>query len=168
MLVLRVCHLFSYNQLIQGTTVLCFSASVITSSYFMYQATKDLQIISSKSSVSIPEILSKLHLAIDGCQTARPKRYWRIFLPALILHTLLYVLTAFRALRNRQFLKDAPILKRLLRDGGFFFATVFGGTFGILSQILATRLIIYALVSVALTIIGAFSSAPTVRAFYEA
>lgn len=30
--------------------------------------------------------------------------------------TILYILTAVRALRNRRLLKDAPVLKRLLRE----------------------------------------------------
>jgi hypothetical protein len=67
--------------------------------------------------------LTKLHLY--GCRATRPARFWRLWLPSLILHTLLYSLTVFRALRNRRIFKEAPILKRLLRDGGFFYFVVF-------------------------------------------
>jgi len=34
-------------------------------------------------------------------------------------------MTAIRAFRNRLILKDAPVLKRLVRDGGFFYFVVF-------------------------------------------
>ncbi|KAF5384039.1 hypothetical protein D9757_006954 [Collybiopsis confluens] len=62
-----------------------------------------------------------------GCRAARPEEYWRILLPGLILHLILYMLTAYRALRNRRVLKNAPVLKRLLRDGGVFFFVVVAG-----------------------------------------
>ncbi|KAJ3887414.1 hypothetical protein GG344DRAFT_80762 [Lentinula edodes] len=60
-----------------------------------------------------------------GCRVARPVKFWRMFMPSLGLHTILYIMTAVRALRNRRILKDAPVLKRLLRDGGLFFFVVF-------------------------------------------
>ncbi|KAL0951937.1 hypothetical protein HGRIS_008589 [Hohenbuehelia grisea] len=62
---------------------------------------------------------------ILGCRASRPKRFWRIFLPPLVLHTLLYFLTVLRALRSKQLLKDSPVLKRLLRDGGIFYFITF-------------------------------------------
>ncbi|KAJ7847540.1 hypothetical protein B0H13DRAFT_83726 [Mycena leptocephala] len=67
--------------------------------------------------------LTKLH--IHGCRANRPTKFWRLWLPSLILHTLLYCLTAYRALKNRRLFKEAPILKRLVRDGGFFYFVVF-------------------------------------------
>ncbi|KAF9071991.1 hypothetical protein BDP27DRAFT_447407 [Rhodocollybia butyracea] len=64
-------------------------------------------------------------LGAPGCRASRPVKFWRIFLPTLFLHTVLYILTAVRALRNHRILEQAPVLKRLLRDGGIFFFVVF-------------------------------------------
>jgi len=77
------------------------------------------------SSLIIMPSLTDTVLHVPGCRATRPDKFWRMYLPSLVLHTLLYCLTAFRALKNRRMFKQAPILKRLLRDGGFFYLVVF-------------------------------------------
>ncbi|KAF8899372.1 hypothetical protein BD779DRAFT_1667050 [Infundibulicybe gibba] len=59
-----------------------------------------------------------------GCLFVIPKHFWRNFLPSLAFHTFLYILTAYRALRNRRVFKYAPVMKRLVRDGGLFYVVI--------------------------------------------
>jgi len=116
MLILRVWYLFSGSKMMQWSMIVAFILSFGLSLLFAILTASEL------------ELLSRPPLSVTvavGCQAARPKGFWRMFFPSLILHTLLYILTAVRALRNRRILKNAPILKRLLRDGGFFYFVVF-------------------------------------------
>ncbi|KAJ7589631.1 hypothetical protein C8J56DRAFT_1076364 [Mycena floridula] len=116
MLAIRIWHLFSNSRAIQWTTALAFALSFASSLAFAIATGIELKLLHPAD-----------HLArvAVGCQAARPSNFWRMFFPSLVLHTLLFVLTAVRALRNRRILKHAPILKRLLRDGGFFYFIVF-------------------------------------------
>jgi len=112
MLVVRVWYLFSNSRPVRIAIIMGFMASILASFYFVVMSARKLS------------ILEKIHSVI-GCRAARPDNFWRIFLPSLVLHTVLYVLTALRALKNRRLIKQAPMLKRLLRDGGFFYFVVF-------------------------------------------
>jgi len=114
MLVIRVWYLFSQNRTTRLAMIAGFAVTNILSLYFA---------IHSGIELDITRTLTELH--IPGCRANRPTRFWRLFLPSLVLHTVLYCLTAFRALRNRRMFKEAPILKRLVRDGGFFYFVVF-------------------------------------------
>jgi len=114
-LVIRIWYLFQGSRCIQIGIILGFVGSVALSLVFLYLSANNLVILKSE--------FSGIH--IKGCRAERPPNFWRIYLPSLILHSILYVLTAVKALKNRRLLKDAPILKRLLRDGGFFYFIVF-------------------------------------------
>ncbi|KAJ7760136.1 hypothetical protein DFH07DRAFT_957787 [Mycena maculata] len=114
MLVVRVWYLFAQSRLTRLAMIAAFAVTNVLSLYFAIHAAIDLDIT--------PD-LTKFN--IRGCRASRPPRFWRLYLPSLILHTVLYCLTAFRALRNRRVFKEAPILKRLVRDGGFFYFVVF-------------------------------------------
>jgi len=114
MLVVRVWYLFSQNRSTRLAMIAAFVVTNIMSLYFAIRVGIDLDITPT---------LTGLH--IHGCRATRPTRFWRLYLPSLVLHTVLYCLTAFRALRNQRIFKEAPILKRLVRDGGFFYFVVF-------------------------------------------
>ncbi|TFK66178.1 hypothetical protein BDN72DRAFT_159157 [Pluteus cervinus] len=115
-LVVRVWYLFSENRAAQMTIYLAFVASFITSMYFMHVSAKDLQLL--------PNFRDIVEYR-QGCKASRPHKFGRVYIPPLVLHTLLYAMTAYCALRNRRLLKEAPIVKRLVRDGGFFLLVVF-------------------------------------------
>ncbi|KAK0465965.1 uncharacterized protein EV420DRAFT_1636517 [Desarmillaria tabescens] len=121
MLVLRVWYLFSASKKIRIITVSSFILSLTTSMLFSIVAALKVKILQA----DIPPSPEFIHFEVLGCQVSRPPMFWRIYLPSLFLHTLLYILTAFRALQNRRTLKQAPVMKRLLRDGGLFFFIVF-------------------------------------------
>ncbi|KAF9264910.1 hypothetical protein L218DRAFT_1076342 [Marasmius fiardii PR-910] len=114
MLVYRVWHLFGNDRCVQWGIVGAFTCSIFFSLFFTIIVLADLKIL----------VVFRLPNS-PGCRAARPPMYWRIYLPSLVLHSILYILTAIRALRNRQIFKEAPILKRLLRDGGLFLFVVF-------------------------------------------
>lgn len=119
-LVARIWYLFQGSRRVQISVVFGFFVSLVLSLAFLYLSANDLRIITSES---ISEIFPGIRNT--GCKAARPPGFWRIYLPSLVLHSMLYILTAIRALRNRRLLKNAPLLKRLLRDGGFFYFVVF-------------------------------------------
>ncbi|KAJ7146487.1 hypothetical protein C8R44DRAFT_15691 [Mycena epipterygia] len=114
MLVIRVWYLFSQSRSTRIAMMATFAITNIVSLYFA---------IRSAVQLDITENLTALH--IHGCRATRPAKFWQLYLPSLVLHTVLYCLTAFRALKNRRIFKEAPILKRLVRDGGFFYFVVF-------------------------------------------
>ncbi|KAJ7045225.1 hypothetical protein C8F04DRAFT_1068137 [Mycena alexandri] len=114
MLVVRVWYLFSQSRLTRMAMIASFALTNIISLYFAVWAGIQLDVTANLA-----------HFHIAGCRASRPPKFWRLYLPSLVLHTVLYSLTAFRALKNRRIFKDAPILKRLVRDGGFFYFVVF-------------------------------------------
>ncbi|KAJ6617442.1 hypothetical protein B0H10DRAFT_2383949 [Mycena sp. CBHHK59/15] len=114
MLVVRVWYLFSQSRTTRIAMIVVFFISNAISLYFAILSAIDLDVTKN---------LTEFH--IYGCRASRPQKFWRLYLPSLVIHTMLYCLTAFRALKNRRVFKDAPLLKRLVRDGGFFYFVVF-------------------------------------------
>ncbi|GLB43656.1 hypothetical protein LshimejAT787_1401680 [Lyophyllum shimeji] len=119
-LVTRIWYLFQGSKAIQVGVIVGFVVSLALSLVFLYLSANTVVIITSTDILQLFPGLRN-----EGCKAVRPPDFWRIYLPSLVLHTILYILTAVRALRNRRLLKDAPVLKRLLRDGGFFYFVVF-------------------------------------------
>jgi hypothetical protein len=119
MLVLRVWYLFLGQKYIQYGIMVLWAVSMVVSLVYTGIAATHLQLLNGNIDGGV------FALGSTGCRVSRPENFWRIFFPSLILHTILYALTAIRALRNRRILKEAPVLKRLLRDGGIFFMVVF-------------------------------------------
>ncbi|KAF8079242.1 hypothetical protein FPV67DRAFT_1663896 [Lyophyllum atratum] len=119
-LVTRIWYVFQGTRSVQIGIIIGFIVSVVSSLVFLYHSANNVVIIKASDLASLfPGIRN------EGCKAVRPPNFWRIYIPSLVLHTVLYILTAARALRNRRLLKEAPILKRLLRDGGFFYFVVF-------------------------------------------
>ncbi|KAK7464145.1 hypothetical protein VKT23_006310 [Stygiomarasmius scandens] len=144
MLILRVWHLFSSNKWIQYGMVICFIGSNIISLSYTIISAKNLELL----------LNTVYTLGTSGCKASRPKEFYRMFMPSLGLHTLLYVLTAIRALRDRHVFKHAPVLKRLLRDGGLFFFVVFGRYHNVTDRIRNNP--IFPLATVGFTAVGSF------------
>ncbi|KAK7063531.1 hypothetical protein R3P38DRAFT_3382404 [Favolaschia claudopus] len=113
-LVIRVWYLFAQSRLMRTLMIVSFFFTNFLSLYYAFMEAIQLKITPN---------LTTLH--IHGCRATRPDRFWRLWLPSLVLHTLLYSLTAFKAIKNRRTFKQTPMLKRLVRDGGFFYFVVF-------------------------------------------
>jgi len=118
MLILRIWYLFGRQKWIQYGMMALWIVSMVVSLVYTGEAATHLELLGS-------DVDQGVFTLAPGCRVARPPTFWKIFLPSLILHTILYILTAIRALRNRRVLKEAPVLKRLFRDGGLFFLVVF-------------------------------------------
>ncbi|KAG6901973.1 hypothetical protein C0995_006072 [Termitomyces sp. Mi166 len=127
-LVVRIWYLFQGSKRAQAGIIIGFLISVVLSLVFLYFSVHKLKVIPpSELAVFFPE------LPKEGCKAVRPPDFWRLYLPSLTLHeyyfdsakTIMYIMTGIKALRNRRLLKSAPILKRFLRDGGFFYFVVF-------------------------------------------
>ncbi|KAJ3793257.1 hypothetical protein GGU11DRAFT_760084 [Lentinula aff. detonsa] len=114
MLILRIWYLFPDHQSIQYGMIILWVCSMTISLAYTGLIMKSLRLLDRETFPLGP-----------GCRVARPVKFWRMFMPSLGLHAVLYILTAMRALRNRRLLMDAPVLKRLIRDGGLFFFVVF-------------------------------------------
>jgi len=114
MLVVRVWFLFGHSRVTRVVIIACF---IITNAVSLYLA------VLTGVELQVTPDLTQIHIV--GCRAMRPNAFWRLWLPALALHTVLYGMTAFRALNNRRIFKEAPMLKRLVRDGGFFYFVVF-------------------------------------------
>ncbi|EPQ53401.1 hypothetical protein GLOTRDRAFT_78408 [Gloeophyllum trabeum ATCC 11539] len=64
---------------------------------------------------------------LEDCLVPAPTNLWRLWVPPLILHTLLYVFTPVQAvLRRNMYGKRNVVLDRLLRDGGMLYLAVLG------------------------------------------
>ncbi|KAH9885401.1 hypothetical protein C8Q73DRAFT_749196 [Cubamyces lactineus] len=64
-------------------------------------------------------------LTIDGCTAPPSRQIWKMYIPNLGLHTLLYLATTVPMLRMRRVGKQSHLLDRLARDGGIFYFTIF-------------------------------------------
>ncbi|TCD64751.1 hypothetical protein EIP91_003673 [Steccherinum ochraceum] len=64
-------------------------------------------------------------LVWDGCMAPQPQHIWRLFVPGIITHTILYGATTIPALRLRSQGKSNPIMNRVLTDGGAMYLVVF-------------------------------------------
>ncbi|KAF5384930.1 hypothetical protein D9615_000989 [Tricholomella constricta] len=119
-LVARIWYLFQGSRRVQIGVIVGFVVSLVLSLVFLYLSAHTIRVLKFADLVqNLPGLRN------EGCKASRPPNFWRIYVPSLVLHTILYILTAVRALRNRRLLKNAPVLKRLLRDGGFFYFVVF-------------------------------------------
>ncbi|TFK66177.1 hypothetical protein BDN72DRAFT_159217 [Pluteus cervinus] len=114
-LVTRLWYLFSHNKYMQLGIITSFLVSLILGWYFMYMSVSPIMVIASSTKDRF----------MSGCASTYPEKFWRVYAPSLVLHTLLYALTAYRALRNRRLLKQTPVLMRLMRDGGLYLLVVF-------------------------------------------
>ncbi|TRM70187.1 hypothetical protein BD626DRAFT_476571 [Schizophyllum amplum] len=111
MLVLRFWYLFADRNLIRVPMTLGYLANVVLTLYFTIVSAADLEILRY-----IP--------GIQGCRVSRPAHFWRIYLPSLVVHTLLFVLMLVRAVKNRHLLQRTPLFKRILRDVAVGFTAI--------------------------------------------
>ncbi|KAJ8078517.1 hypothetical protein PM082_012799 [Marasmius tenuissimus] len=109
-LVIRIWHLFPHSKTIRAVAVASFILAAIICAIFAVQ--------------TFPLIVSEIGLNRVGCTVPPQRNFWRIFLPGLILHTLLFVFTCLRAFRTPKVFRDAPLMRRLLRDGGVFYFVI--------------------------------------------
>ncbi|KII93118.1 hypothetical protein PLICRDRAFT_49194 [Plicaturopsis crispa FD-325 SS-3] len=112
-LVFRIWHLFPRSPCARTLCIsicsICSIATVITTGF----VSANLQ-----PPVEIPG------LVVMGCTVPPPSAMWHVFVPPFVLHTALFLFPVVRAFRTPQ-MDKAPLMKRLLLDGGVFYVVVF-------------------------------------------
>ncbi|KAE9397437.1 hypothetical protein BT96DRAFT_883957 [Gymnopus androsaceus JB14] len=124
-LIIRIWYLFSHSWSIRALSIGTFIANAALSSYFLFQNVYEEQ-HSPETSAKVVALFKEFFPNFEprGCTFFIPDNMYRLFLPGLVLHTLLYVFTTLRAFRIPKALRDAPVMSRLLKDGGIFYTVV--------------------------------------------
>jgi hypothetical protein len=108
-LVLRIWYLYRHSRIARILAVVCFVTCVTAECVALGVSFKDLH--------SEINPLPGVRILGLGCMSPPPSKLWRMFVPAFVLHTVLYIFTAYRGLRNRCVVAEAaPLMRRLLRE----------------------------------------------------
>ena len=110
-LVLRIWYLFEHSKTAQLLVVASFAAAVqvVTEAVTLYLSFPNLH----SEIISLPGV----RILELGCKAPPPSNLWQMFVPTIIMHTILYLFTAYRGLRDRSIVaQPAPITKRLIRE----------------------------------------------------
>lgn len=105
-IVLRICYVYSKDAIIRAFVVGCFLACTIITFVIYGKIWDDVDSIAHP----FPS------LRIDGCTAPPSRQIWKMFLPNLGLHTLLYLATTLPMLRMRIVGKQSRLLNRLARE----------------------------------------------------
>ncbi|RDB15060.1 hypothetical protein Hypma_005443 [Hypsizygus marmoreus] len=114
--VLRVFYMFSHSLVARCIIAFSYGAAIVSSITL-------LTLVLGGASLLTP--LSVLAEVADlvGCPVQTETKFWHLYIPAFLLHTILYVFTLIRVLSC----DDSPqalLIRRLHRDGGFFYLVV--------------------------------------------
>jgi hypothetical protein len=108
-LVLRIWYLYRHSRTARILAVACFVTCITAECVALGVSFKDLH--------SQINPLPGVRILGLGCMAPPPSKLWRMFIPAFVLHTVLYIFTAYRGLRNRSVVAEAaPLMRRLLRE----------------------------------------------------
>ncbi|CAA7264878.1 unnamed protein product [Cyclocybe aegerita] len=110
-LITRIWFLFPGDALVRSVLTMGFVVATGTSFAFLYISVKQIPVFPPRQNPNV---------FIPGCVASIPPQFWRVYLPSLVLHLLLYSLTIHQALTNDDFKKQKNLRKRLLEDGGVF------------------------------------------------
>lgn len=105
-IVLRICYVYSKDAIIRAFVVGCFVACTIITFVIYGKIWHDVDSFANP----VPS------LKIDGCTAPPSRQIWKMFLPNLGLHTLLYLATTIPMLRMRRVGKQSRMLNRLARE----------------------------------------------------
>lgn len=105
-LVLRIWYLFPRSTIARALVVLCLVIYIVASVTSLALTFTDLR----AEKILLPGLRQ------SGCVAPAPRSIWHLFLPTLILHTILFLFTTVRAITSRQMLRSAPLLKRLVLE----------------------------------------------------
>ncbi|KAI9067170.1 hypothetical protein FKP32DRAFT_1601265 [Trametes sanguinea] len=114
-IVLRICFVYSKDFVTRAFVVACFVACTIITLVIFAKMWHDVDPVA----IPVPG------LKLNGCTAPQSQQIWKIFIPNLALHTLLYLATSLPPLRMRRIGKKSQLLDRLAMDGGIFYFSVF-------------------------------------------
>lgn len=117
------------NDIEYGALTIQYPAILVLRIYYLFSRQKMIQMIAiaglivctAATATMLARFLRSFHVlpkpfAVSGCGAPPSASYWPVFLPAFILHSMLYLLTAYRTMKSTQSLNNTPLLKRLLRE----------------------------------------------------
>lgn len=108
-LVVRIWYLYRHSRIARILAVACFVTCVTAECVALGVSFKDLH--------SEIILLPGVRILELGCIAPPSSKLWRMFFSAFVLHTVLYIFTAYRGIRNRSIVAEAaPLIKRLLRE----------------------------------------------------
>lgn len=109
-LVLRIWYLYRHSTLARALAMFCFVACAMACVMTLYFTGEEIKGIDINATY-------KLDLDIVGCIVTPPRDLWKVFAPVLVLHTILYLFTAYRGLHHRSVVAEpAPVMARLVRE----------------------------------------------------
>ncbi|KAI0673950.1 hypothetical protein C8Q78DRAFT_1076902 [Trametes maxima] len=127
-IVLRICYVYSKELMARLFVIGCFVACTVVTFVILGKIWHDID------SVAIP----LRGLKINGCTAPPSRQIWKVLIPNLGLHTVLYLATTLPVLRMRLIGKQSRLLNRLAIDGGVFYFNIFAvamfSTIGSLAQ----------------------------------
>ena len=105
-IVLRICYVYSKNLIARAFIVGTFVACVVSTAVLLGVVWHDLEAVP----VNIPG------LKITSCTAPPSKAVWKLFVPNIVLHTVLYLATTIPALRMRRLGKKSMLMDRLVME----------------------------------------------------
>ncbi|KAH7909001.1 hypothetical protein BJ138DRAFT_1011688 [Hygrophoropsis aurantiaca] len=127
-LLLRVWHMFSNSVparfIATCTFIGCALASLITLA-LSFDNLHSQALSSFLPPYVPPSSIEGLEAIMVGCTAPPPSDIWKVFVPSIVVHTVLYLFTVATALEDGRWTRR-PLMLRLLRDGGsiYFIAMV--------------------------------------------
>ncbi|EJF67423.1 hypothetical protein DICSQDRAFT_165251 [Dichomitus squalens LYAD-421 SS1] len=113
-IVLRICYVYSKDivarAIVIGTLAVCTICTLVLFGTVWHDIDAHLP---------VPGI------TIDSCTAPPSREMWKIFVPSIILHTLLFLATTLPAVRLRRLGQQSMLVDRLVMDGGLFYFAVF-------------------------------------------
>ena len=109
-LVLRIWYLYRHSALARALVLFCFVACAVACAMTLYFTGEEVKGIDL-------DVIYGLDLEIVGCIVTPPRDLWKVFAPVLVLHTILYLFTAYRGLHHRSVVAEpASVMARLVRE----------------------------------------------------
>ncbi|KAI8980564.1 hypothetical protein BD414DRAFT_492584 [Trametes punicea] len=114
-IVLRICYVYSKSFVARAFIVGCFVSTTVITLLLYGMIWHDID----------PVPMPYPGLKIDGCTAPPSGQVWKLFIPNLVLHTVLYLATTLPPLMMRRIGRTSHLLDRLARDGGILYFNVF-------------------------------------------
>jgi len=112
-LVLRVWYMFPDRRSMRYACVLSFVACTVASLATLFASYNQIH---DQDVAALP-----IQYPFLGCTVPSASGIWRIFVPQIVIHLVLYFFTVIRALDGSWKIVKQPLMVRLIRDGGFVF-----------------------------------------------
>ena len=105
-IVLRICYVYSKRQIVRLFIIGCFVCTTIVTLIIYGLIWHDIDPVS----LDLPGFTR------TGCTAPPSTEVWKLFVPNLVLHTILYLATTIPMLRARRVGKHSKLMDRLARE----------------------------------------------------